>query len=72
MIRFIIIGSFFFNFSTSPQTARAPSGRSGLYYILQWQLITPSYGQKHCKTAEKRPIFQDICRLQMVSESRDF
>ena len=43
-----------------------------LYYISQWQLITPSNGQKHCKTAEKRPIFPITCRLQIVSESRDF
>ena len=43
-----------------------------LYYISQWQLITPSNGQKHYKTAEKRPILRITCRLQMVSEIRDF
>ena len=43
-----------------------------LYYISQWQLITPSNGQKHYQTAVKRPIFRNTCRLQMVSESRDF
>ena len=47
-----MIRSLFFSNSTSPRTARVPSGHSSLYYISQWQLITPSNGQKHFKTAE--------------------
>ena len=43
-----------------------------LYYISQWQLITPGNGQKHLKTAEKWATFGTTYRSQMASESRDF